>query len=453
MDPINQDEALRLVRHFRDAVNHCFQPAPRDENGAFISRFRHDYLVPNPPKENNLAAKLDAATTADIMNFGDYSMCQFHHDAAEMTLELIHDTPFLQRSMGALLNFLDMQLPNGSIGRAITPLKDHEQDPAKPVLCQMAARIVKQLEVLQSGSGAEWCRENAVYERLVKFISFHESEYAGPHSLFKTHSALNSGYDNDPRLYGRPVNSIAEPGHNSFIKLDYDALAYLSKIAGHKEETLWEKKSARLAELVNILLWRDAQSENGQVALQSAYYIALNWQHGVAGPAAAQREVIETPNWACFLPLYANIASQSQADAMIQHHLLNEARYWSPQAGIRTMPADDPLFNQARRVLCYDAQEGKVTPVSNWCGPVWVLSNYYMCTALLNYGYTKQAQQLATINARLVLHNLDTDGCLYENYNDARQGLWADQFCSWNVLTITMLRDTGLFPELTIASE
>lgn len=452
MDTIQEDEALRLVRHFRGAVRQCFQPAPRNAEDQLVSRFQHDYLVPNPPKDSNLAARLEQATTADIMNFGDYSMCQFHHDAAEMTLELVYDDAFLERSMGALLNFLDMQHPDGSISRAITPLKDHEQDPAKPVLCQMAARIIQRLEEQRKGSGAEWCREHYVYERLVRFISFHEKTYAGPHSLLKTHSALNSGYDNDPRLYGRPVNSISEPGHNSFMKLDYDALASIADAVGDEDADAWRKKSARLAALVNVLLWREANIENDRVLLHSGYYIALNWQHGVAGAAAAQREVIETPNWASFLPLYACIATQHQADIMIRHHLLDTKRYWSPQAGIRTMPADDPLFNQARRVLCYDAQEGKVTPVSNWCGPVWVLSNYYMCTALLNYGYAEEAQQLATINARLMLHNLDTDGCLYENYNDAKQGLWADQFCSWNVLTITMLRDTRLFPELSIAS-
>jgi putative isomerase len=354
--------------------------------------------------------------------------------------------------MGALLNFLDMQHPDGCISRAITPLKDHEPDPAKPVLCQMAARIVNALERQQAGQGIDWCVANNIYPRLKRFMQYHEAHYMGAHSLFKTHSALNSGYDNDPRIDGRPLNSIEEAGHNSFMKLDYDALAGLANRLSLPEAEAWQLKSQRLCELVNTLLWREPIAEGDGIHRLSGLYIALSWQHGVAGPSAAQREVIETPNWASMLPMYAGISTQQQADAQIQYHLLNPERYWSPFAGVRTMPADDPLFNQAKRVLSYDLQETKVTPVSNWCGPVWVLSNYYMFAGLMNYGYKTQAQELATITAQLLLHNLDETGYLYENYNDEQQGLWADQFCSWNVLSLTMLRESGLFPDLSIAA-
>ena len=452
MTTVTHEQAERLKTHFRDAVSRCFQPAPRDSSGNLISRFKHDYLVPNPPKEHNLAERLDAATTADIMNFGDYSMCQFHHDAAEMTIELLHDDDFLQRSMGALLNFLDMQQPNGCISRAITPLKDHEQDPAKPVLCQMSMRIISALEQRETGRGVDWCNEYSIYPRLKRFIQYHENTYMGSHSLFKTHSALNSGYDNDPRLDGRPLNSIAEPGHNSFMKLDYDALSQIADLLGLQEAEIWRTRSARLAELVNTLLWREPVTEGDGVHRLSGCYIALCWQHGVAGPAAAQREVIDTPSWAALLPLYAGICTQQQADILIKHHLVNPGRYWSSSSGIRTMPLDDPLFNQSRRVLSYDLQEQKVTPVSNWCGPIWVLSNYYMFTGLMRYGYQAKAKELAAITASMLLHNLDDTGCLYENYDDNMNGLWADHFCSWNVLSLTMLRESGLFPGLSIAT-
>ena len=236
------------------------------------------------------------------------------------------------------------------------------------------------------------------------------------------------------------------------MKLDYDALADLADMLTPAEANEWRGKSQRLAQLVNTLLWRDAIADGEQINRLSGFYIALSWQHGVAGPVAAQREVIDTPNWASMLPLYAGISTQQQADVLIRHHMLNPRRYWSSSAGVRTMPADDPLFSQARRVLSYDLQEGKVTPVSNWCGPIWVLSNYYMFIALLNYGYKEQAQELAAVTAQLLLYNLDNTGCLYENYNDNRRGLWADHFCSWNVLSLTMLRQSGLFPDLTISA-
>ena len=86
--------------------------------------------------------------------------------------------------------------------------------------------------------------------------------------------------------------------------------------------------------------------------------------------------------------------------------------------GLRTCPADDLYFQQSPRVLLYDFKKGRRGPVSNWSGPVWVLSSYYLAEGLSRYGFGALA-------------------C----WNDAGVGLWppSGTFVSWNVLAPFML--------------
>ena len=146
-------------------------------------------------------------------------------------------------------------------------------------------------------------------------------------------------------------------------------------------------------------------------------------------------------SWACFLPLYAGASSAERAKRIVSR-VLDPASYWGPW-GVRTAPADDPLFHQARRVLLFDRKKDARGPVSNWSGPVWILSNYYMATALAAYGFRAQARELAIKTARLLAQGLAREGALRECYDDSGRGLWPIRgtFISWNVLALTLLRE------------
>ena len=110
---------------------------------------------------------------------------------------------------------------------------------------------------------------------------------------------------------------------------------------------------------------------------------------------------------------------------------------------MRTAPADDPLFQQARRALLFDRKKDARGPVSNWSGPVWILSSYYIATALAAYGFKAQARELAIKTARLLAQGLAREGVLRECYDDSGRGLWPIRgtFISWNVLALTLLRE------------
>jgi len=79
-----------------------------------------------------------------------------------------------------------------------------------------------------------------------------------------------------------------------------------------------------------------------------------------------------------------------------------------------------------------------------------VLSSYYLCKGLMRYGYLAQARELALRTARLLSRDLEATGRLHECYDDDGRGLWplapGATFISWNVLSLTMLRQ--LVPEV-----
>ena len=71
--------------------------------------------------------------------------------------------------------------------------------------------------------------------------------------------------------------------------------------------------------------------------------------------------------------------------AKLVRRLSNTDGFWGP-VGVRTLSRESVFFHQAPRVLLYDPRRGEPGPVSNWTGPVWVLSSYYLARGLERYG-------------------------------------------------------------------
>jgi len=419
-----------------------------------IDRFRHRWLAPMPLSEGaheylrrrlgerqGVSADVEAAlarpSTGDSFASGDYSLGLFHHDASEAAIELLRYPDLRDAAMGSLLCFLDCAEPSGRIHRVELCFKSREAEPAKPVMAQYALRAMRAL----GPSGPAWLEERRVLARVVAFIRFLEREYTGLHGLFLTHSSLQSGFDTDVLTATFPDRSVEGPDTNAFMVLEYRALAEMaSALHGDAAAAEWVEKAERLAQLIEQLMWFEDD--------RGARYVALRWQHGVG---SLEGEMVRTADpsgalkpsrsWACFLPLYAGASSAERAKRIVSR-VLDPASYWGPW-GVRTAPADDPLFHQARRVLLFDRKKDARGPVSNWSGPVWILSNYYMATALAAYGFRAQARELAIKTARLLAQGLAREGALRECYDDSGRGLWPIRgtFISWNVLALTLLRE------------
>ena len=90
--------------------------------------------------------------------------------------------------------------------------------------------------------------------------------------------------------------------------------------------------------------------------------------------------------------------------------------------------------------MVYDPRRGERGPVSNWTGPVWVLSNYYMARGLERYGRAEEARELDQRTLSLLADDLASTGGLHECYDDSGRGLWPAKggFVSWSVLALVL---------------
>ena len=371
-----------------------------------------------------------ASASGDGFSSGDYSLGLFHHDASEASIALLEEEEFRAAAAGSLLCLLDCADPDGRVHRAELPHKAREAEPSKPVIAQYALRCARVL-------GAEWADRHRVYPRVVAFQRWQERNLAGLHGLFLTWSSLQSGFDTDVLSAGFPDRSVEAPDTNAFMVLEYEALADLARLVGREADSdTWLESAARLRERIEELLWND----------DLGHYVALRWSHGVGAPDAeivGTRDVDGVVNpfvsWTGLLPLYAGVPSKARARRMAEV-LLRPEGFWGP-VGVRTCPADDIYFQQSPRVLLYDFKKERRGPVSNWSGPVWVLSSFYLAEGLSRYGFAGPARELAVKTARLLADDLARNGVLHECWDDAGVGLWprSGTFASWNVLAPWML--------------
>lgn len=380
---------------------------------------------------------LAAPDSGDGFAFGDYSLGLFHHDASEAAIELVHHEAFREAAFGSLLCFLDCASPAGVIHRIELPYKAREAEPAKPVMAQLALRTIEAM----GSDGLERAQEHRVLPRVLAFLRHLEQTCTGLHGLFVTHSSRASGFDNDILTAELPDHSVEGPDTNAMMVLEYEAVARLAAALGQDEVSHEHAERAEaLRDRMNRLMWYEDD--------RGGMYVALRWQHGV-GSLDAEIVALRDPDghprplesWVTLLPLYAGIPSAERAETLVRR-LCDPEGYWGP-SGIRTAPAWDPFFSQAARVLVYDHRKHARGPVSNWMGPVWVLSSYYLASGLARYGHFDRAQAIATATARLLAADLARTGTLHECYDDAGRGLWPRRgtFISWNVLALTLLRN------------
>ena len=79
---------------------------------------------------------------------------------------------------------------------------------------------------------------------------------------------------------------------------------------------------------------------------------------------------------------------------------------------------------------------------SCWLGPVWGISNYMCYRGLKNYGYDKEAAELAEKTITLFGKDLEACGELHEYYDpDTGEGVNNPGFQCWNLLVNNMIAE------------
>ena len=79
---------------------------------------------------------------------------------------------------------------------------------------------------------------------------------------------------------------------------------------------------------------------------------------------------------------------------------------------------------------------------SCWLGPIWGISNYMCYRGLMNYGFVKEAKELAQKTIRLFGQDLERCGELHEYYHpDTGEGVNNPGFQNWNLLVNNMIAE------------
>lgn len=128
------------------------------------------------------------------------------------------------------------------------------------------------------------------------------------------------------------------------------------------------------------------------------------------------------------MAMWAGIATPEQAQRMVTENYL-DTRTFNADYGIRTL-------SKLEKMYCLKASSNP----SNWWGPIWGISNYMTFRGLLNYGYDKEAQELAHKTVMLFGHDFEKEGALHEYYNpDSGKPIINKGFQNWNFLVLNMI--------------
>jgi glycogen debranching enzyme len=125
---------------------------------------------------------------------------------------------------------------------------------------------------------------------------------------------------------------------------------------------------------------------------------------------------IKVNTWAHFIPLFADLYSQAEAESLITTHFRNDETFRS-QYGIRTV----------------SKQESSYRPDGFWRGPIWHAPQWFIYKGLRAYGYKDEAQYVRNAMERNV-----TSSNFREYFNpETGEGMGAKWF-TWGTLLLDM---------------
>jgi putative isomerase len=327
----------------------------------------------------------------------------------------------------AVRNFLHFTTPSGQTPRTLSPEKFWDfPDQMKPFLaqgCYLSSRAVGDFRWL----------DGEPFDRLLSNLGYWESNRRGGHGLYMWRSALESGVDNNAALVNTPDLSIESVDVNAYLVREYEAAAAIARRIGRaRDAASLAARGVELARRMNVVMWDERDQ---------CYY-------DVRSISDEPVSFLRVKAWTILTPLWAGLAPEARARALIERHVLNPEEFWG-RFGVPSLARSEPTYNQARRSLIYVVSEGRRWEVSNWQGPVWVIVSWQVMHGLLRYGYRDEARDLAARITALLDRDLVETGGMHENYDaETGVGLWSPRFGSWNLLAARMIDEaaTGLDP-------
>jgi alpha,alpha-trehalase len=287
---------------------------------------------------------------------------------------------------GWALNFVELIDEEGYVTGCITttgPNPLFGKFAMKPFLAQGAYFASLRLEDFSWITG--------IYKDLERVIQYREkTEFDERHGLFAWDIAIQSGADNNVVLTNdeNDRNAVEAADASTFQLREYIAMAKIAERIGRELEAgLYAQKARAL---------QDAMLEHLWFAEDSSFF---NIRRDTGAP-------LKRISYSNFLPLIQNLLPREEGRGMIEAYLWNEGHMLGPY-GLRSLSKQDKDYNN----------ENMIKPYSNWQGPVWPVANYLYSIALKNYGFEREAAELARRLGTLALGDIRACGSMHENYH------------------------------------
>ncbi len=289
---------------------------------------------------------------------------------------------------------------------------------AKPVLAQHAAFLVQQ------DSNAEWIRP--WIGKLSAFLNRYKSTFLHQESgLYIWADDAGTGVDNDPTTFYRPIRSSANIYINSLMVREWQAMAFLLNTLKLPGAIDCNNEANRLSDAIRKHCWDEWTGFYYSCDVGLLPVDPKQIRHSGAPrhwPCLIQRIQV----WSGFLPLWAGIAKDEQAERIASNY--RNTKTLGAQYGVRSLSKMEAM---------YDLRAS--SNPSCWLGPVWIVSNYLTFRGFVKAGLNNDARDLAVRTIRLLGEDLENTGTLHEYYDpETGEGIMSPGFQNWNYLVLNM---------------
>ena len=187
-----------------------------------------------------------------------------------------------------------------------------------------------------------------------------------------------SGMDNSPRFDVKaPLFAI---DFSCFMANDVNCMRKMAEELGLTDDASYYRNWYNaLSKDINERLWSE----------EDGFYFDYNTK---------AQELHPVWSVASFLPLFAGICDERQAQALVNH--LQDAERFATPFPIPSISKKDKTFG-----------------TDMWRGPVWMNYNYMILSGLIHYGYTGLAEEIAEKTIRSINDWYQRTGIIYEYYD------------------------------------
>jgi neutral trehalase len=360
----------------------------------------------------------ERSATGHYLQMYDWDSCFFSQAAPQVNIHGL--------SADVVANFLSLKDAEGHVPRTVSPARIWDAgDECKPFLCQT---LLHQVRVQKTAAEAKPNLDSFI-EDLDSYLQYFERHRKSEHGLYRWRNVLESGVDDnlalispreaakdeDDSVSAFPDGQLLAVDLSSYLVAEFKAFAELCKMQNKLE--LAEKYTAlasRTSKAIEEFCWNES----------IGMYCNVN-------PKDNSQVVMRA--WTGLVPALLGLAKSERIEQVIKSNICNEKHFLRP-AGIASVAASEPLYNNALRGLY-----GRAI-VSNWQGPVWVLTTAFVVRCLMQNGFKKEAADVSTRMLNTLHNDIEENGTLHENYHaETGKALWAPDFMSWNILALELV--------------